>query len=510
MAEKKLNVRLLLKIDTVDNWSNSSLILKKGEVAIGTVTGVDGTEVASPLIKVGDGSKTWAQLGYLYAKAMDVAAWAKASVKPTYNGTEILVDTAADAKTVAAAIKDLEGLVAAAATKEELEALEAYVGDIPEGYTETNIVAYINKKAEETLNAASGGSSESAASVLAALNTYKSENNAKVQANADAIDAIEADYLKAADKKELEDAVAAEKERAMGVEGGLETRLAAVEADYLKEADIADMATDAEVEAAVKTEADRAKGVEQGLADRLATVEGDYLKAADKTELQGNIDTLTGVVETLRDGIDAEKVDGVKDLIAYVETHGTEVTGMQDNIKANAEAIEALDGRMDDAEAALGTVDTRIANAITDANLGQYALDSDLDKVDGRVAALEAIDHDAYAAADAALKNELTPLIDAKAAQTDLDALDGRVDALEGAGHQNADQVNAAIDAKINALNLEETYEVKGSANLALQDAKAYADDLNTAMNTRVEALEGKDYILNGDSLVLDCGTSVE
>lgn len=65
-----------------------------------------------------------------------------------------------------------------------------YVGEIPSNYSEETIVAYINKKAEETLNAASGGSSESAASVLAALNTYKSENDPKVQANTDAITTI--------------------------------------------------------------------------------------------------------------------------------------------------------------------------------------------------------------------------------------------------------------------------------------------------------------------------------
>ena len=90
------------------------------------------------------------------------------------------------------------GLAAAdIATKAEVEGvqssvdqLSAYVGKIPEGeaYADiTTVIGYVNKKAEETLNAASGGSSESAASVLAALNTYKAENNAKVQANTDAI-----------------------------------------------------------------------------------------------------------------------------------------------------------------------------------------------------------------------------------------------------------------------------------------------------------------------------------
>ena len=70
------------------------------------------------------------------------------------------------------------------------EAVRDYVGEIPADYTEETVIAYINKKAEETLNAASGGSSESAASVLAALNTYKAENDPKVTANTNAIAAI--------------------------------------------------------------------------------------------------------------------------------------------------------------------------------------------------------------------------------------------------------------------------------------------------------------------------------
>ena len=90
--------------------------------------------------------------------------------------------------------------VADIATKDEVgvvqtavDTLDAYVGDIPEGYDTTTIIAYINKKAEETLNSASGGSSESAASVLAKLNTYMAENNPKVQANTDAITVLNGD-----------------------------------------------------------------------------------------------------------------------------------------------------------------------------------------------------------------------------------------------------------------------------------------------------------------------------
>ena len=70
------------------------------------------------------------------------------------------------------------------------KAVRDYVGEIPSNYTEQTIVAYVNKKAEETLNAASGGSTENAASVKAALETYKSENDKKVTANTQAIAGI--------------------------------------------------------------------------------------------------------------------------------------------------------------------------------------------------------------------------------------------------------------------------------------------------------------------------------
>ena len=68
------------------------------------------------------------------------------------------------------------------ATTTDVSELRQYVGNIPSGYTQETIVAYIDKKAEETLSAASGGSTESAASVLAALNTHKTEAEAEFAA----------------------------------------------------------------------------------------------------------------------------------------------------------------------------------------------------------------------------------------------------------------------------------------------------------------------------------------
>ena len=74
---------------------------------------------------------------------------------------------------------------------QDLADLDAYVGDIPTGYEEQEtIIAYINKKAEETLAAANGGSSESAASVKAALDTHKAENDASFQDVNESIQAV--------------------------------------------------------------------------------------------------------------------------------------------------------------------------------------------------------------------------------------------------------------------------------------------------------------------------------
>lgn len=75
-----------------------------------------------------------------------------------------------------------------------LYATKEYVGTLPtdEKYADvTNVISYVNKKAEETLAAAQGGSSETAASVKQQLDNYKSENNTRVKAVEDDVVAIE-------------------------------------------------------------------------------------------------------------------------------------------------------------------------------------------------------------------------------------------------------------------------------------------------------------------------------
>lgn len=102
--------------------------------------------------------------------------------------TAVQTEAAEDAQS-----KADQALADAKADAADLYATKEYVGEFSKDgdYANVNtIVAYVNKKAEETLKAAQGGSSETAASVALALQNYKQENDPKVAANTTAIETI--------------------------------------------------------------------------------------------------------------------------------------------------------------------------------------------------------------------------------------------------------------------------------------------------------------------------------
>lgn len=122
----------------------------------------------------------------------DAVAAHETTVEETYATKQALADheTAADGKY--ATKTELSNHETAADAK---YATKEYVGTFTTGednYKDiTTIVGYINKKAEETLSAAQGGSSETAASVKLQLDNYKTENDAKVQKNTSDIAALQ-------------------------------------------------------------------------------------------------------------------------------------------------------------------------------------------------------------------------------------------------------------------------------------------------------------------------------
>ena len=348
------------------------------------------------------------------------------------------------------------------------------------------------------------------------------------KANADAIDAIEADYLKAADMAaEVEARNAAIKVTDDKVVALAETH--ATDKAALEEAIEALEGEDTRIEGLVTAEAAKAREEEGKLADRIKAVEDDYLKEADKTELQGNIDTLKDVVEALRDGVDATKVDGILDLIKYVEDHGSEVTGMKEDIAENAQAITdhateyaehleaqaAIDKAQDAKIKALedkfgegeGSVEDMIADAqaaaeakakeLADAAQAAAEATASADATSKANAAQQAAEAKAKELADAATELANAAQEAADKAQEEVDAVEGRMDTAESeidTLQSEMDAVEAKAAANEEAIaKLNGASSVEGSVANLIAAAKAEAA---TDAQTKANAAEknAKDY----------------
>ena len=246
------------------------------------------------------------------------------------------------------------------------------------------------------------------------------------KANADAIKVIADDYLKTEDKyddtalaarvKAIEDdyLVEADKYDDTAVVG----RITAIEADYLKAEHIAEMATKADV----STEAKAREDADKALQDQINLI-------------MNNPDT---------EGV----IDSINEFMQYVEEHGdiaegfrTDINKNKDDIAAEAEAARAAEGALSD-----------------------------------RLDILEAINHDAYIAADEALKNELNGEIakkaDASALTEAVAAIEADIEGLEAADGTMADRLDT-LEAKFG--------EGEGTVEDLIAAAKQEA--INTAAN---------------------------
>lgn len=277
---------------------------------------------------------------------------------------------------------------------------------------------------------------------------------------------IKGDYLKAADKTELEGKITAEQQRAEGIEGGLNTRLAAVEEDvnaFFKDATISEAAKDTlkEIQTYIESDAEAAAAMTEsinGVKDRVKAIEDDYLVEADKTELsnaisgkvsQGDFDTLSGTVSTLSTtvGTKADKsvVEGIDGRVSSVEGKLTDITSVKDAI----------------ATAKQGAIDTAAEDATTKAN---SALSSAKTYTNEEITKLSSV-YDAKGAAN-------TALTDAKK------YTDDEIDALSEVYDVKGAAAGAETRAKSYADGLAVNYDAAGSAAAAETAAKAYADGL--------------------------------
>lgn len=381
------------------------------------------------------------------------------------------------------------------ATKAELTALDTRVGAIPEGYTEETIVAYINKKAEETLNAASGGSSESAASVLAALNTYKSENDPKVddlqtrmaaaEGEIDALQEIDHEAYKAADEQVLTDAKAYAEEQAGAVDTKLTEEVNRAKAAEEANAAAAQAADDKAVAAQEDVDALAEKVGEVAEGKTVVQMIEDAQTAAtyDDTQVKADIAANAEAIQAEKERMDAfmtledgETLNAALDSLKEIQDFITNEAADADVLLGKVSALEAIVAGIG-GEGEPATVVAYVTAAIEALKIGDYAKAADLTALANRVAAMEA----KVSNWDAAEQN-------AKDYADGLNtAMDTRVKALEEIDH------DAYVGADEQVLSEAKEYADQAEAD-ALAAAKEYVDGLDTAMDARVDALEAIDH----------------
>lgn len=432
---------------TEKKYVSLSKLTKYDELLKAKMSADDATALAS--------AKEYADsLATNYESAGSVAS-AKTELQGKIDAVEAKADAASAANT---------------ATQSDLDKLEALVGTLPTTATATDVIGYVDEKT------AGIATSEN----LAALTTRVT------QAEKD-IDTIEADYLKAADKTELSDAITAE--------------------------------------------ATAARAAEQVNANAIKAISDDYLKTSDKTALETSIAAAKKAGDDAQADIDAflsaaevgdAAIDTLKEIQEYISTHGEAAATMTSNIAANASAISALDDKVGDIPE--GTVATDVVGYVqevvdaeqTRATGVESGLNTRLAAVESAVgssgsvatdiatAKQEAID---AAAADATTKAG-TAESNAKTYADGLNtAMDTRVDALEADTHTHANKtvLDGVTAAKVsnwdNAYSKAHTHDNKtvldgitdtkvSAWDAAEQNAKTYADGLNSAMATRMDAVE--------------------
>ena len=288
------------------------------------------------------------------------------------------------------------------------------------------------------------------------------------------IKAIEDDHLKAADKADLEDAIAAAEESAVDRVLG-----------YLAE-DVVNEKYDTLKEVAAWIESDTTASAE--LITRVSNIENDYLKGADKTELQGAIDDLAAFVGALPEDATSETV------VAYIHEV---VDALNIGDYAKASELTTLAGRVDTAEGKIATLEGYVGGKAVSEQIEDVAK-TKVDKVEGarlmsdaEGAKLEGIAEganvnviDTVDEAQFSIENKHLTLLDvAMSKVTGLsDALAGKVDKVEGSRLLTEDEAT-----KLEKLVLGENGEVSVSGKVAAGNV----DGLDAWITARAGTLKG-------------------
>lgn len=515
-----LNTRIRLRYDTYANWSTINPVLLEGEVAIavpGTNLG-SVTEVASCLMKVGNGTAHFNELPWLSALAADVHTWAKKSEADFKDWLVSAEGPALATKSEVAALTSrvtaVEGKVTTAEGK--ITTLEGKVtaaeGDIDT--LQADLDAAEKKIAD--LETSLGEDGDIGARV-AALETADEEQDSKIATNTSNIatntGAIATLNGDASTVGSVKNAVKAEETRAMGVEGGLQDAIDVINGEgegSIKKA-IADEVTNRNnaiesVRATLQDNIDTVSGVANA-ADALSKTNKsaiDILNGSADTE--GSVrHTAADVVNTLIGGADsADTITNVKTLIDYVNENGGELSELTTTVQTQGESISAqadqittlqqkdttLEGSIKGindkiGSAALGTTDQTLIGAINE--LKQSITDGDAATLAGAKTYVDDKVEEVNSA-----NSSLLSRIEANEAK--LDGITTKVtDAIETAKNEAATDAQNKADAAKTAAIAAAATDAQTKADKALTDAKAYTDSEISEVESTITALQDFD-----------------
>ena len=453
-------------------------------------------------------------------------------------------------------------------TKGETFATRAYVGEIPsdEAYADvTTIIGYVNKKAEETLASAQGGSSETAASVKLALDNYKAETEPRLEA----LEAVDHEHA----NKELLDTYTQTEENLADAVAKKHAHANAEELDKIASGDKAkwDKAvTDLSDEITRAKAAEEANATAAGEALAEAQAKVASVTSGDASVTVGGTTTApTVAVKLSQDADNAMELaeDGLKVVIPAAAEYsivkaensgdyaavynltkdgavvGASINIPKDMVVESGSVVENPEGQAEGTYIKLvlqnvseplyinvGSLieyvtsgsqtgdmvminisdDHKVTATITDGSITLAKLTTDVQTAIGKAHShenadvLAGINADKVAAWDAAEQN-------AKDYADGLNAtMDGRMQAVEDKAHEHAnkaeldkiaegdkakwDGMQAAAEATAATALAEAKTELEGKISAAQTAAEKVANDNNTAMDTRVKALEEIDH----------------
>lgn len=372
MANKTFNTRLKLKYDTYTNWHTKNPVLLAGELAICVVPADSNQATNEPtvLMKCGDGTKAFNELGWISGLSADVYGWAKSENKPTYSATEI---TGLEAY-IGEKIQDTDTQYKLEADAEDGHKFYLYSkakGDEVFGTTPVSTITIPEKVYTLVTGTANGtvkfngedvavkGLGSAAYTDSTAYDTkgaaQTAEDNAK--AYADGKDTAIAAAKKAG--TDAQDAVNA----LSGKVGTVPENKTVVE--MISDAQTAATYNDTEVKAGIKANADA------------------ITKLNGTSAIEGSVDkkVADAINEFATKVSDDQTVNTFKELIDYAADHKDEYSTLSGEVQANKTAIATLNGKDTDA----GSVAKTVKDAVDAAQATlQGNIDKKVDKVEGK------------------------------------------------------------------------------------------------------------------------------